>query len=99
MTVHRTEVIQNTLNPSWKPFSLSVRDLCDGDWSRTLRFEVFDWDARGKSDLIGGFTTRFVPKTPFFPPYKVFSLYLKQFHDTFLFPHKLTRKIELITFF
>ena len=55
--VHRTEVIQNTLNPSWKPFSLSVRDLCNGDWDKTLRFEVFDWDARGKSDLIGGFTT------------------------------------------
>ena len=55
--VHKTEVVKNSLNPSWQPFSLPLSNLCNGDWNRTLRFEVFDWDARGKSDLIGGFTT------------------------------------------
>ncbi len=55
--VHKTEVVNNSLNPEWHPFSISVRDLCNGDYDRNLQFEVFDWDSDGKSDLIGGFIT------------------------------------------
>lgn len=32
--VHRTEVIKKTLNPTWKPFTISVRALCNGDYDR-----------------------------------------------------------------
>ncbi len=32
--VHRTEVIKNTLMPTWKPFSLSVQSLCGNDYNR-----------------------------------------------------------------
>ncbi|PVD25046.1 hypothetical protein C0Q70_15543 [Pomacea canaliculata] len=41
--VHRTEVIKKTLNPTWKPFSVPVRSLCNGDYER--------------HDYIGEFTT------------------------------------------
>ena len=31
---HRTEVIKNTLNPTWKPFTIQARALCNGDYDR-----------------------------------------------------------------
>ncbi|XP_021347937.1 copine-3-like isoform X2 [Mizuhopecten yessoensis] len=54
---HRTEVIKNTLNPVWRPFSLPVHALCSGDHSKEIKFDVYDWDKDGSHDLIGGFTT------------------------------------------
>ena len=55
--VHRTEVIQNELNPAWKPFAKDVRALCNGDYYRTLRVDVYDMDNDGSNDLIGSFQT------------------------------------------
>ncbi|XP_064607503.1 copine-8-like [Liolophura sinensis] len=55
--VHRTEVIKRTLNPSWRPFKLSVRAICNGDYDRTVKIECHDWDADGGHDLIGEFFT------------------------------------------
>ncbi|XP_038067467.1 copine-8-like isoform X1 [Patiria miniata] len=55
---HKTEVIKNTLNPTWRPFPILVRALCNGDHDRTIKVECFDWDSDGGShDLIGIFTT------------------------------------------
>lgn len=54
---HRTEVIKNTLNPVWRPFSLPVHTLCSGDQDRPIKFIVYDWDKDGSHDLIGEFTT------------------------------------------
>ncbi|XP_077865165.1 copine-8-like [Saccoglossus kowalevskii] len=55
---HKTEVIKNTLNPTWKPFRLSARALCNGDYDRTIKIECYDWDSDGGShDFIGEFTT------------------------------------------
>ncbi|KAJ8047872.1 Copine-8 [Holothuria leucospilota] len=52
--VHRTEVKKNTLNPSWRPFILLVRALCNGDYDRSIKIECYDWDNDGSShDLIG----------------------------------------------
>ena len=31
---HKTEVIKNTLNPTWKPFQIPVAKLCNGDYDR-----------------------------------------------------------------
>lgn len=53
--VHRTEPIKKTLNPNWKPIKIFMRDLCNCDDDRTLRFEVYDWNRSGSHDLIGGF--------------------------------------------
>ncbi|XP_053401940.1 copine-8-like isoform X2 [Mercenaria mercenaria] len=55
--VHKTEVIKNTLNPTWKPFSVTARTLCNGDHDRTIKIECYDWDSDGSHDLIGEFST------------------------------------------
>ncbi|KAI6661556.1 Copine-9-like [Oopsacas minuta] len=57
--VHITEVIKNTLNPSWKPFEIDLTALCSGDLSLPISFTVYDWDSSGKPDLIGSFRTSF----------------------------------------
>ncbi|XP_064607159.1 copine-8-like isoform X2 [Liolophura sinensis] len=55
--VHKTEVIKNTLNPTWRPFSISGRALCNGDYDRTIKVECYDWNSNGTSDFIGEFVT------------------------------------------
>ncbi|XP_033745300.1 copine-8-like isoform X2 [Pecten maximus] len=56
-TVHKTEVIKNTLNPTWRPFMITARALCNGDYDRAIKVECYDWDGDGGHDLIGEFTT------------------------------------------
>jgi hypothetical protein len=55
--VHRTEVVDNNLSPTWRPFEKEVRALCNGDYGRVLRLEVFDEDSGGSHDSIGIFET------------------------------------------
>ncbi|XP_031566337.1 copine-8-like isoform X2 [Actinia tenebrosa] len=55
--VHRTEVIKNTLNPTWKELTIPSRALCNGDYHRAIRVECYDWDRDGGHDLIGIFST------------------------------------------
>ena len=61
--VHKTEVVMKTLNPTWKPFSVPVRILCNGDYERRLRFTCYDWDSDGSHDLIGIFVTNLIALT------------------------------------
>jgi len=58
--VHRTEHINNNVNPLWKRFVVPVRTLCNGDLDRNLKFEVFDHNKSGNHSNIGEFfaTTR-----------------------------------------
>ncbi|XP_050643587.1 copine-5 isoform X4 [Macaca thibetana thibetana] len=56
---HKTEVMKNTLNPVWQTFSIPVRALCNGDYDRTIKVEVYDWDRDGSHDFIGEFTTSY----------------------------------------
>ena len=55
--VHRSEVIKNTLNPTWNSFNKPVVELCNGDYERKLKFDVYDWDSDGSHDFIGSFVT------------------------------------------
>ncbi|XP_062569286.1 copine-3-like [Saccostrea cucullata] len=55
--VHRTEVIKNTLNPVWRPFTLSSHALCGGNKSEDIKFDCYDYDSDGSHDFIGTFTT------------------------------------------
>jgi len=55
--VHRTEVLKRNLNPTWKPFNLSITSLCNADHHRTLKFCVDDWNMNGSHSHIGEFTT------------------------------------------
>lgn len=57
VVVHRTEVIKNTLNPTWRPFNLAVNVMCGGDKNKDIKFDVFDYDNDGSHDLIGTFVT------------------------------------------
>ncbi|MBN3298409.1 CPNE8 protein, partial [Amia calva] len=56
---HKTEVVKNTLNPVWQAFRIPVRALCNGDFDRTIKVEVYDWDRDGSHDFIGEFTTSY----------------------------------------
>ena len=53
--VHRTEHINNNVNPTWKKFIIPLRTLCNGDIDRNLRVECFDYNNNGKHSLIGEF--------------------------------------------
>ena len=57
--VHTTNIVKNTLKPSWNSFSISLRSLCNGDYERPIQFDVYDWDNDSDNDLIGSFTTTF----------------------------------------
>jgi Ca2+-dependent lipid-binding protein len=51
--VHRTETINNNLNPNWRRVELPMQQLCNGDYRRPLSLQVFDEDSGGRSELIG----------------------------------------------
>ncbi|XP_076469076.1 copine-8-like [Babylonia areolata] len=55
--VHKTEVVRNNLNPVWRPFTISVQALCNGDHDRSIQIECYDWDSDGSHDFIGAFST------------------------------------------
>ncbi|XP_076617891.1 copine-3-like [Chaetodon auriga] len=52
---HRTEVVQNNLNPIWKPFRVSLRALCGGDVERPIQVYCYDHHVNGSHDFIGSF--------------------------------------------
>ena len=51
--VSRTEVLKRTLNPDWRPLTVPVASLCNGDYTRNIRALCWDWNASGTPDLIG----------------------------------------------
>ena len=55
--VKRSEVKMKTLNPTWDPFEISAKYLCNGDHSRPLKIDVYDWDSTGSHDYIGSLNT------------------------------------------
>lgn len=55
--IHKTEIVKNTLDPSWRPFDVTVGRLCNGDYTAKLKFDCYDWDAIGEPDFIGSCTT------------------------------------------
>uniref|UniRef100_A0A1A8KLL7 Copine-3 n=4 Tax=Nothobranchius TaxID=28779 RepID=A0A1A8KLL7_NOTKU len=54
---HRTEVVKNNLNPTWKPFRIPLQSLCGGDMEKPIKVECYDYDNDGSHDLIGSFET------------------------------------------
>ncbi|XP_032086319.1 copine-2 isoform X2 [Thamnophis elegans] len=57
MLVHRTEVIKYTLDPVWKPFTVPLISLCDGDTEKQIKIVCYDYDNDGGHDFIGEFQT------------------------------------------
>uniref|UniRef100_A0A6Q2XFM0 C2 domain-containing protein n=1 Tax=Esox lucius TaxID=8010 RepID=A0A6Q2XFM0_ESOLU len=56
---HKTEVVKNTLDPVWQAFKIPVKALCNGDYDRNIKVEVYDWDRDGGHDFIGQFSTSY----------------------------------------
>uniref|UniRef100_A0A8C6TBS7 Copine III n=1 Tax=Neogobius melanostomus TaxID=47308 RepID=A0A8C6TBS7_9GOBI len=54
---HRTEVVKNNLNPTWKAFRIPLQSLCGGDMDKPIKVECYDYDNDGSHDLIGMFET------------------------------------------
>ncbi|XP_072306595.1 copine-3-like isoform X2 [Eucyclogobius newberryi] len=54
---HRTEVVKNNLNPSWRPFRIPLQSLCGADMDKPVKVECYDYDNDGSHDLIGTFET------------------------------------------
>ncbi|XP_018553766.1 LOW QUALITY PROTEIN: copine-3-like [Lates calcarifer] len=54
---HRTEVVYNNLNPTWRPFRVSLRSLCGGDVEKPIKVDCYDHHISGSHDLIGSFKT------------------------------------------
>ncbi|GBG32835.1 Copine-5 [Hondaea fermentalgiana] len=54
--VWESEHILKELNPVWKPVTLPVQVLCNGDLDRPLKISVFDWNSNGTHVLIGEFS-------------------------------------------
>lgn len=58
-------MITATLCPSrWPPFTMGVQKLCSGDWDRTLKVIVSDWNSDGSEDFIGEATFSLKDITP-----------------------------------
>jgi len=56
-TVYQTEIINDSLTPAWKPFTIRGASLNNGDMERVLLIQVFSWARNGHHALIGEFKT------------------------------------------
>ncbi|GAA6219441.1 copine-3-like [Lates japonicus] len=54
---HRTEVVKNNLNPTWKRFRVSLQSLCGGDVEKSIKVDCYDYNSSGSHDFIGSFQT------------------------------------------
>uniref|UniRef100_A0A672HE89 Copine-3 n=1 Tax=Salarias fasciatus TaxID=181472 RepID=A0A672HE89_SALFA len=54
---HRTEFVNNNLNPMWRPFRISLRALCGGDAEKPVKVDCYDHRFSGSHELIGSFQT------------------------------------------
>lgn len=51
--VARTEPARSTQNPIWKPITIRMATLCNGDFDRAIRMDCFDSRMNGSHKLIG----------------------------------------------
>mgnify|MGYP000937998744 CR=1 FL=1 len=51
------QVTKSNPTAAWKTIILPLKALCNGDQERVLKFVVWDWDRRGRRDIIGEFET------------------------------------------
>uniref|UniRef100_A0A665WZK8 Copine 8 n=1 Tax=Echeneis naucrates TaxID=173247 RepID=A0A665WZK8_ECHNA len=79
---HKTEVVKNTLNPVWQAFKIPVRALCNGDYDRTIKVEVYDWDRDGSHDFIGEFSTSYRELSRGQSQFNVYEVSLTQINFT-----------------
>ena len=54
LVVHKTEVINDNLNPQWKPFDICLHRLCKNDPHQKFRIECWDRHDKGNNNQILG---------------------------------------------
>lgn len=52
-TFEGSEVIMDHLNPSWRPMSLNLQNLCGRDIDKPIRISLWDWEKSGKHQEMG----------------------------------------------
>lgn len=55
--VAKTEKAVSTQNPLWRPITIRVRTLCNGDYDRSIKVDCYDHKSNGNHKLIGSFHT------------------------------------------
>uniref|UniRef100_A0A3Q3WHT3 C2 domain-containing protein n=1 Tax=Mola mola TaxID=94237 RepID=A0A3Q3WHT3_MOLML len=81
---HKTEVVKNTLDPVWQAFKIPVRALCNGDYDRSIKVEVYDWDRDGGHDFIGEFSTSYREMSRSQSQFHIYEVTLPHMHVTLL---------------
>ncbi|KAJ3339951.1 hypothetical protein HDU93_007614 [Gonapodya sp. JEL0774] len=85
LEVHKSEVVKNTLEPTWQPVEIPFSTLCHGcDPDPEIKIEVWDWDMGTAHDFIGSVIVSFreIEKTA---PCKVPTSNQIQFANTLTF--------------
>ena len=49
--------LKDNPNPEWPPVTMTSNKLCNGDYERPLKVEIWDYDDSGKHDFIGEYFT------------------------------------------
>lgn len=55
--VYRSDYLKDEPNPSWPAVTITSDKLCNGDWNRRLRVQIYDYNDDGDHDYIGEFYT------------------------------------------
>lgn len=55
--VYRSDYIKDEPSPEWPAVTIMSDKLCNGDWSRRLKVEIFDYNDSGEHDFIGQYYT------------------------------------------
>lgn len=67
--VAKTDPVRSTQNPLFKPITIRIQSLCNGDFERDIRIECFDYRSNGSHVLIGAcYTSLRSLNTPNEPP-------------------------------
>ncbi|XP_031628477.1 copine-9-like [Contarinia nasturtii] len=51
--VTKTDPVRSTQNPTFKPISIRIASLCNGDFDRDIKIECYDYRSNGNHYLIG----------------------------------------------
>eukprot|EP01083_Nonionella_stella_P202492 739729_1 len=51
--VYKSEHVIDHLNPLWESSKVNLEQLCDGDYEKKLRLEIWDYEESGKNVLVG----------------------------------------------
>lgn len=57
VNVYKSQIRNGTNYPEWKKVELALQFLCGGDLDLPIRFNILDYQPRGKDDVIGFFDT------------------------------------------